>query len=245
LGVITISGYLLTSTGYANSMDNFKTYYGNLLKHLELPHLTAHLEDKKIQNPVPVKKTNLMAEPAHHRKFEKASHVVGHRGSPKMTEKRSLQSNKEKPFSIEKASHVVGHRENPKMTDKQDFQGNKKKPIAPEDFDLTIKFGYNTNVMPSGAYRSLDKIAANMLQDQSVEIIVTGHTSGTGRSKYNRKLSVFRANIVKSYLVGKGVDPDRIRATGMGEKNPVMPNTSKQGREANRRVEIKLVPQKG
>ena len=162
-----------------------------------------------------------------------------------MTDKQNLQSNEEKPFSLEKASHVVGHRESPKMTDKQDLQSKKKEPISPEDFNLTIQFGYNTNDMPSDVYRSLDRIAANMLQDQSVEIIVTGHTSGTGRSKYNKKLSVFRANIVKSYLVGKGIDPDRIRAIGVGEKNPVMPNTSKQGREANRRVEIKLAPKKG
>ena len=43
LGVSTLTGYLLTSTGYANSMDNCKTYYGNLFKNLELPHLTEYL----------------------------------------------------------------------------------------------------------------------------------------------------------------------------------------------------------
>jgi len=49
-------------------------------------------------------------------------------------------------------------------------------------------------------------------------------------------------SIVKIYLVGKGIDPGRIRAIGMGEKNPVGPNTSVEGRKANRRVEIELAP---
>lgn len=211
LGVITLSGYLLTSTGYANSMDNCKTYYGNLFKNLELPHLTKYLGDGKIKKPVLLKVSNILPEPTYDREFEKPIYVGKNTESLKMTSKQNLRNNTAKPFS-------------------------------PEDFSLTIHFDYNTNLMPSDAYRSLDKIAAMMLQDQTFEISVKGYTSGLGRTTYNRKLSVFRANIVKIYLVGKGIDPGRIRAIGMGEKNPVGPNTSVEGRKDNRRVEIELAP---
>ena len=84
-----------------------------------------------------------------------------------------------------------------------------------------------------------------MLQNSKFKAIVRGHTDALGHSEYNRKLSEFRANIVKSYLVGKGINPDRVQAIGVGEENPLRPNTTREGRQANRRVEIELVPNLG
>jgi outer membrane protein OmpA-like peptidoglycan-associated protein len=48
--------------------------------------------------------------------------------------------------------------------------------------------------------------------------------------------------MVRSYFVGKGIDPAKIKTIGMGEKDPLLPNTTPQGRAVNRRVEIELVP---
>ncbi|MCP4366604.1 MAG: OmpA family protein, partial [Deltaproteobacteria bacterium] len=53
-------------------------------------------------------------------------------------------------------------------------------------------------------------------------------------------VSRFRANIVKSYLLGKGVDSSRIEAEGLGSANPVATNKTAAGRKANRRVEIEF-----
>jgi outer membrane protein OmpA-like peptidoglycan-associated protein len=53
-------------------------------------------------------------------------------------------------------------------------------------------------------------------------------------------LSELRANAVKDYLVKKGVNPLRIKAIGMGDANPLEPNTTAVGRGANRRAEIEL-----
>ena len=84
-----------------------------------------------------------------------------------------------------------------------------------------------------------------MLRDQDLEISVKGYTDALGRPAYNKKLSRFRANIVKSYLVAKGVNAERIDAIGMGEKDPLGLNTTDEGRKANRRVEIELVTDRG
>ncbi|MGB5421448.1 MAG: OmpA family protein, partial [Desulfobacterales bacterium] len=51
-------------------------------------------------------------------------------------------------------------------------------------------------------------------------------------------VSEFRANIVKSYLVGKGVDPSRITVYGLGPKDPIGSNATEEGRSLNRRIEI-------
>ena len=72
-------------------------------------------------------------------------------------------------------------------------------------------------------------------------IIAVGHTDSIGTEKYNQGLSERRAASVKSYLVSKGVDPNRIYTEGKGELQPVASNKTREGRAQNRRVEIEVV----
>ena len=117
-----------------------------------------------------------------------------------------------------------------------------EEPVLSVDLKLIIPFSININELSPEAYEILDRLAAAMAQNHSIEIIVTGYTDTLGDYHYNKKLSEFRANIVKSYLVAKGISPLRIQIIGMGEENPLEPNTSAAGRCANRRVEIELHP---
>jgi outer membrane protein OmpA-like peptidoglycan-associated protein len=80
-----------------------------------------------------------------------------------------------------------------------------------------------------------------MLQNPGITIVIKGYTDSLGSYAYNKGLSEFRANMVKSYLVGRGISPARVRAIGMGEENPLKPNTTEEGRKANRRVELELI----
>jgi outer membrane protein OmpA-like peptidoglycan-associated protein len=80
-----------------------------------------------------------------------------------------------------------------------------------------------------------------MMQNPAIVMIIKGYADKAGSYVYNKKLSEFRANIVKSYLVGQGISPTRIETVGMGEKDPLKPNRTAEGRRANRRVEIELV----
>lgn len=72
--------------------------------------------------------------------------------------------------------------------------------------------------------------------DRSVEI--EGHTDSVGGDGYNQDLSQRRADSVRSYLMQKGISPDRIVASGKGEHQPVADNESEGGRQQNRRVEV-------
>ena len=90
----------------------------------------------------------------------------------------------------------------------------------------------------------MNRAAALALQDPKVTIVVKGYTDDRGSDSYNRQLSEFRANIVKSYLVGQGLSSERVKAVGMGEERPLESNMTEAGRRANRRVEIEIRGQK-
>ena len=77
--------------------------------------------------------------------------------------------------------------------------------------------------------------------DQTV-VEVAGHTDSTGSDAYNQGLSERRAGSVTSYLQTQGVSGQRIISVGMGEARPVADNSTTEGRQANRRVEITMVP---
>jgi general secretion pathway protein A len=109
---------------------------------------------------------------------------------------------------------------------------------------LVIPFGYDTNDLPPEILAKLDELARYLLMKTDSDILIRGYTDALGNKEYNRNLSSFRANVVKSYLAGKGISPTRMRAIGMGDAAPRMSNTTPEGRGANRRVEIELVDHK-
>ena len=77
--------------------------------------------------------------------------------------------------------------------------------------------------------------------DQSV-VEVAGHTDSTGSEDYNQGLSERRASSVSQYLAGRGINGQRLLTVGMGELRPVADNNTAEGRQANRRVELTMVP---
>ncbi len=105
---------------------------------------------------------------------------------------------------------------------------------------VVIKFSYNSNELPKESYDLLDQIAEYLLENPEIEAQVKGYTDSVGNISYNVSVSQFRANSIKSYLVGKGVDGQRLTATGLGPKNPIASNDTPEGREQNRRVEIEM-----
>ena len=71
---------------------------------------------------------------------------------------------------------------------------------------------------------------------------VAGHTDSTGSEQYNQALSEKRADSVAAYLQSRPVRGDRLVTVGAGENRPVASNDTPDGRAANRRVEITIVP---
>jgi len=117
-------------------------------------------------------------------------------------------------------------------------------PPAPVKKKLVLRavhFDFNkANIRPD-AVPVLDEAAALLKQEpQSVGVLCIGHTDSVGSDEYNMKLSMRRAEAVKSYLVSRGIPARRISVEGRGEANPVASNATAEGRAQNRRVELKL-----
>jgi len=90
-------------------------------------------------------------------------------------------------------------------------------------------------------YNNLNEIVTILKQNPGIAVEIQGHTDSQGSAKMNRRLSERRALAVKDYLVGKGVDEDRLSYEGYGEEKPIASNDTAQGRAKNRRVEIKAL----
>ncbi|UCE53317.1 MAG: OmpA family protein [Desulfobacterales bacterium] len=112
------------------------------------------------------------------------------------------------------------------------------KPFA--DRKTIIYFKHNSNDLPDEAFETLDRIAEFMLHNPEAKVDVKGYTDSTGAYSYNISVSQFRANTIKSYLVGKGINPSNVKAFGLGPENPIATNETDVGRRLNRRVEIEL-----
>lgn len=108
------------------------------------------------------------------------------------------------------------------------------------DRKIVIYFKHNSNDLPDRAYDMLDRIADFMVNNPKTSININGYTDSTGAYSYNVSVSQFRANMVKGYLVGKGVQPLKIKALGLGPENPIASNETEKGKQMNRRVEIEL-----
>jgi general secretion pathway protein A len=105
---------------------------------------------------------------------------------------------------------------------------------------LMVHFKMDSNELTPEDMQDLDRVVALMKARKDIQANVTGYTDAVGNLHYNLKVSEFRANIVKTYLVGKGLDAARIKSLGMGPANPIDSNNTLEGRRQNRRVEIKF-----
>ncbi|HEX7219954.1 MAG TPA: OmpA family protein [Burkholderiales bacterium] len=106
--------------------------------------------------------------------------------------------------------------------------------------DATFDTG-KAELKPEGRAK-LDDVAAK-LSEPGVQIdsmTITGHTDAVGGAASNQRLSERRAEAVKAYLVGKGVDGAKIRTVGRGPTQPVADNKTAQGRARNRRVDVEI-----
>jgi len=103
-----------------------------------------------------------------------------------------------------------------------------------------IRFQMDSNEFSDDAYDLMNRLAHVTKQEPGLKIAVNGYTDSLGNYDYNRRLSEFRATVVKSYLIGQGVAPPRITTYGKGPEDPIESNSTREGRAANRRVEIIL-----
>ncbi|MFZ2099387.1 MAG: OmpA family protein [Oricola sp.] len=105
-----------------------------------------------------------------------------------------------------------------------------------------ITFATDQDQVIPAFYATLDSVALVLNKYNQTLIDVYGHTDSSGSDSYNQALSQRRAYAVSNYLAGRGVNPQRLVATGFGESRPIADNSTEAGRAQNRRVEIQIVP---
>lgn len=114
-----------------------------------------------------------------------------------------------------------------------------KIPLLPTE-KVVVRFKYDNNDFTEEGLNRLISFADILTVYPDANIIITGYTDSEGYENYNRKLSEFRANIVRSFFLGRGIRPDQVEVIGAGSKNPVESNETAWGRGMNRRVEIEV-----
>ena len=102
--------------------------------------------------------------------------------------------------------------------------------------DLLFETGKSD--LKGGAAGNLNKLATFLDEYPDRTVLIEGHTDDVGSDESNFNLSQRRANSVRSYLVGQGIQSARLSTSGLGEGSPVAGNDTSTGRQQNRRVEV-------
>ena len=103
-----------------------------------------------------------------------------------------------------------------------------------------IYFDFDKTTLTPESNVELDKQAEFLRENPDINILITGHTDSKGSDSYNMKLSEGRAIAVMNALIERGIAPERLKAEGRGETQPVATNDTEEGRAENRRIEIEI-----
>ncbi|MGQ9864384.1 MAG: FG-GAP-like repeat-containing protein [Bacteroidia bacterium] len=104
-----------------------------------------------------------------------------------------------------------------------------------------IYFDYDKATLRPESMEELDRVVRFLRENPSLNVEIGGHTDSDGSDEYNLRLSQARAQAVVDYLVSRGLSPDKLRAKGYGESRPVVPNTTPENKQLNRRTELKII----
>lgn len=105
-----------------------------------------------------------------------------------------------------------------------------------------VTFATDSSSIAQGFYPVLSDVGRVLNRYEKTTMLVEGHTDSVGDANYNMQLSERRALSVRNYLVGEGVDQRRVTTVGFGETQPIADNGTPGGRQENRRVELRIVP---
>jgi outer membrane protein OmpA-like peptidoglycan-associated protein len=105
-----------------------------------------------------------------------------------------------------------------------------------------ITFAARSADINADFYKVLDTMAVVLKKYNKTTVDVIGHTDSVGSAKFNQRLSERHARVIAEYLSGRGILPARLLVAGRGESQPVASNSTPEGRDKNRRVDIQVAP---
>jgi outer membrane protein OmpA-like peptidoglycan-associated protein len=111
-------------------------------------------------------------------------------------------------------------------------------------FDPEVYFAWDSEQLSEIAREHITHLAKVVNEYPLTNIVIEGHTDSTGTEKYNQKLSLKRSAQVVNYLVLANVNNHRLTAKWFGEKHPIAPNSTVEGRRRNRRIDAIITANK-
>ena len=118
------------------------------------------------------------------------------------------------------------------------FSNKNTKKLKPQD-DMLIYFpAGGTRILGEKTFKKIRSVSNLLLIQKDLKILLEGHSSSEGGSILNLKLSNQRANVVKNFFIGLGIEPNRISVKALGEEEPIFDNNLIEGRDLNRSVFI-------
>jgi OOP family OmpA-OmpF porin len=102
-----------------------------------------------------------------------------------------------------------------------------------------VLFDFDKSDIKPEAHQLLDEVVAILKKNPEIKGVIEGHTDSMGSEEYNQGLSERRAQAIEKYLEEHGIDANRYTVKGHGESKPIASNDTEEGRQENRRVELK------
>lgn len=112
----------------------------------------------------------------------------------------------------------------------------------PKSFALeNVEFDFGKSTLRPTSFPILDELAEYLQRKDDERVEIGGHTDNIGTAAKNLKLSQERAQSIVNYLVSKGIGMERLVAKGYGATDPIAENNTEEGRQRNRRTEVKIL----
>jgi outer membrane protein OmpA-like peptidoglycan-associated protein len=197
---------------------------------------TGVIPDKR----VPTQIHEFISENLIQQSKDDAKHTGNQEGIQASFDEAAKQGITEENLDDDSAEQIIPYASATDFDDQNQSEPPPKLAEIYSDSAFIIFFNQDSNALSAKAMVKLDRIAEIILNNQKVEITLNGYTDSYGTPSYNKIVSESRANTVKIYLIGKGVDPSKIATEGYGAQKFLGSNKTREGRQFNRRVEIEL-----
>ena len=104
-----------------------------------------------------------------------------------------------------------------------------------------LEFDNGSAVLKAASYKELEQLVEYMQHKPEIKVDINGHTDNVGKEQANKILSQQRADAVKYFLISKGIAENRINTQGFGASQPIADNSTEEGRQKNRRTELRIL----
>ncbi len=220
---VTYNNFISLGTGYRTN-NGFKAQFGVLIK--DIFQLAYAYEFSN----------------THLRKFNSGTHEImlgiKFRKKEKDVVPELVVENKPEPiFESTEVEKIIEE----KVSSAPIIEPSETEKIDSTISDIKIQFPLNNTSLDKAFTSELDKLAEMMKEHPQLKIEIIGHSCDLGTDPIKNKIAQQRADVVKNYLISKGINSSRLSSISKGDREPLVPNISEENRQKNRRIEFRVI----